>query len=52
MLTLIDGPVAGDYMCRRAPIYLRAVINRKVLDANNAPRRDVLNEVEDTPRTR
>ncbi len=49
MLTLIDGPVAGAYMCRRAPIYLRAVIDRNAKGRDNRPKRDVLNEVSDTP---
>ena len=44
MLTLIDGPCKGTYMCKRAPVFLRAV---KGLD--NAGNCDVLDQVDDTP---
>jgi len=29
MMKLLDGPAAGTYMCKRAPLYLRAVVNDK-----------------------
>ena len=44
MLTLIDGPCQGTYMCKRAPLFLRAV---KGLD--NAGNTDVLDQVDDKP---
>lgn len=45
MMTLEDGPVAGSYMAKRAPVYMRAVKSvtgkRDVLDLlNDAPRGD------------
>jgi hypothetical protein len=43
MLDLIDGPCKGTYMCKRAPIFLRAVKDK---DGNT----DVLDLREDTPR--
>lgn len=43
MLTLRDGPVKGTFMCRRAPMYVRAVINHN----GNA---DVLDQLDDEPR--
>jgi len=42
MLILNDGPCAGTYMCKRAPDYLRAVINGK-------GEKDVLDLPGDTP---
>jgi hypothetical protein len=42
MLTLKDGPCEGTYMCKRAPLYLRAVINAD-------GKTDVLDLIEDTP---
>ena len=29
MMKLLDGPAKGTYMCKRAPLYLRAVVNDK-----------------------
>lgn len=29
MMILVDGPAKGTYMCKRAPLYLRAVVNDK-----------------------
>lgn len=29
MMKLVDGPAKGTYMCKRAPLYLRAVVNDK-----------------------
>lgn len=42
MLDLVDGPCQGNYMCKRAPVFLRAVINA-------AAGTDVLDQVDDTP---
>ncbi|MBA7630602.1 hypothetical protein ES703_38125 [subsurface metagenome] len=42
MLTLIDGPCEGTYMCWRAPTFLRATINA-------TGEIDCLDQVEDTP---
>jgi len=42
MLTLKDGPCAGTYMCKRAPMFLRAVINK-------TGEIDCLDQIEDTP---
>ena len=42
MLRLIDGPVKGVFMCRRAPIFLRAVIG---VDAHM----DCLDQIGDSP---
>lgn len=42
MLTLIDGPAKGTYLCRRAPVYLRAVINA-------TGEMDALDQVDDKP---
>ena len=42
MLKLKDGPVAGTYMCKRAPFWLRAVV-----DANG--KKDVLDQLDDEP---
>lgn len=44
MLELVDGPCKGAYMCKRAPDYLRAVI-----DANGDI--DCLDQIEDTPKS-
>lgn len=43
MLTLRGGPVEGTYAAKRAPVYLRGVV-----DAEGE--RDVLDLLEDTPR--
>ena len=43
MLQLKDGPCEGVYYCRRAPDYLRAVINDK-------GEKDALDLIDDTPR--
>lgn len=43
MLQLIDGPCKGIYMVKRAPLFLRAV-----LDENGE--KDVLDQIEDTPK--
>ncbi len=43
MITLIDGPVAGTYLVKRAPQYLRGVFNPITKE------KDVLNELEDEP---
>lgn len=42
MLTLVDGPCKGTYMCKRAPVYLRAV-------KKNDGKLDVLDQVNDRP---
>ncbi len=42
MLNLIDGPCMGIFMVKRAPKYLRAVVNTK-------GKTDVLDQIEDTP---
>ena len=42
MTTLIDGPAAGAYMVRRAPGFLRGVVNRQ-------GETDVLDLLEDVP---
>ena len=42
-MTLKGGPAAGSYVAKRAPMYLRAVLNR----ADGAA--DVLDQLEDTP---
>lgn len=43
MITLIGGPVAGTYMVKRAPVYLRAVVGAA------GQGKDVLNELDDSP---
>lgn len=43
VVTLLDGPAAGEYALRRAPVFLRAVV------AANG-KRDVLDLLDDTPR--
>lgn len=43
MITLRDGPAAGSYAVKRAPLYLRAVVDR-------SRARDVLDQLDDTPR--
>lgn len=43
MLDLVDGPAKGAYSVKRAPIFLRAVVDSVSGDT------DVLNEVEDLP---
>lgn len=42
MLSLKDGPCQGTYMCKRAPVFLRAVKDEKGAI-------DCLDQVEDTP---
>lgn len=44
MLQLIDGPCKGSYMCKRAPVFLRAVKGK-----DNAGNTDVLDQVDDKP---
>ncbi len=44
MLTLKDGPVAGTYLVKRAPLFLRAVIDAKTNE------KDVLDALDDTPK--
>jgi len=44
MITLIDGPVAGTYMVKRTPLYLRAV------EDSVTGGRDVLDQLEDEPK--
>jgi hypothetical protein len=43
MITLIGGPAAGTYTVKRAPLYLRAVVDKVTND------KDVLNELADEP---
>jgi len=43
MLNLLDGPVKGIYYCKRAPVFLRAVI-----DANGD--KDCLDQINDEPK--
>lgn len=45
MLTLNNGPARGSYAVKRAPIYLRAVVNIN-------GKADVLDQLEDTPKPR
>ena len=40
---LLDGPCKGDYLVKRSPVFLRAVIDAK-------GEIDVLDQVEDTPK--
>ena len=42
MMKLVDGPAKGTYMCKRAPLHLRAVVNDK-------GGTDVLDMPSDTP---
>ena len=42
MLSLKDGPCQGTYMCKRAPMFLRAVIDDK-------GKGDCLDQLEDMP---
>jgi hypothetical protein len=44
MLKLLDGPVAGIYLVKRAPLFLRGVIDAKTNE------KDVLDDLEDTPK--
>lgn len=44
MLNLLDGPCEGVYYCKRAPVFLRAVINQET------DWKDCLDQVEDTPK--
>lgn len=43
-MTLKDGPVAGTYLVKRAPLFLRAVINRRTNE------KDVLDALDDEPK--
>lgn len=45
MLTLKDGPVAGTYLVKRAPLFLRAVIDAKTNE------KDVLDALDDRPKS-
>lgn len=45
MLTLNDGPAKGSYLVKRAPMYLRAVVNIN-------GKADVLDQLDDSPRPR
>lgn len=42
MIKLLDGPVAGTYMVKRAPVFLRAVVARD-------GKKDVLDQLDDEP---
>lgn len=42
MLQLVDGPCKGTYLVKRAPLFLRAVLNKE-------GKADVLDQIEDTP---
>lgn len=44
MLRLLDGPAEGSYAVKRAPLYLRAVVDEGTGKA------DVLDQLHDTPR--
>ena len=44
MLQLLDGPCEGVYYVKRAPLFLRAVIDK------SSGEKDVLDLIEDTPR--
>ncbi len=46
MLTLVDGPCAGTFMVKRAPLFLRAVLKAQ-LDGTGET--DVLDQIDDTP---
>ena len=41
-MTLLDGPAKGSYLVKRAPLFLRAVVN-------SAGKGDVLDQIDDTP---
>lgn len=43
MIRLLDGPAAGAYAARRAPVFLRAVVDPQ------AVRGDVLDQLDDRP---
>ena len=45
MLNLLDGPAQGNYMGKRAPLFLRAVTT----DVAGATVADVLDQLTDTP---
>ena len=45
MLNLLDGPAQGNYMVKRAPLHLRAVVT----DVAGATVADVLDQLTDTP---
>lgn len=47
MITLHDGPAAGSYAVKRAPLYLRAV---SPVEGAKDVATDVLDQWEDTPR--
>ena len=44
MITLIDGPVAGTYLVKRAPLFLRAV------EDSVSGEKDVLDQLDDEPK--
>lgn len=44
MLNLYDGPCEGDYLVKRAPPFLRAVVDQKT------GAKDVLDQMEDVPK--
>lgn len=44
MIQLLDGPAEGTYMVRRAPLYLRAVIDASLGE------KDVLDQLTDVPK--
>lgn len=41
-LSLLDGPCEGTYLCKRAPLFLRAIVDEK-------GEKDCLDLVDDTP---
>jgi hypothetical protein len=43
MLKLVDGPVEGTYLCKRAPIFLRGVVDQD-------GKKDVLDLIQDIPK--
>lgn len=49
MISLLDGPAQGHYMARRAPLYLRAVVDEARPGLTGGPKGDVLDQLDDTP---
>ncbi len=43
MIKLVDGPAEGAYAVKRAPLYLRAILN------TNTGEKDVLDQLDDRP---
>lgn len=43
MITLVDGPMEGSYAVKRAPLYLRAVLDTQTGE------KDVLDQLTDSP---